>query len=335
LSGKTVVITGASGFIGKHVTKEFLDNGYHVRGSVRSDAKALETKEAVGGDYNGALSFVELDLLKDDGWSGALEGADFLVHTASPFPLASPKDPQELIRPAVDGTLRALKAAKNAGIDRVVITSSCVAIYNDTLDANQNQFDETNWSPTEKSFTSAYEDSKTLAELAAWDFVKSEAPQMQLSTVNPGAVFGVPLDANYGASLELVERLLKGQDPMLPDLSIPIVDVVDVALMHRLALETDAAAGQRFPACSGALTMIEAAKILNAEISSSKAKTRQAPNWLIKLMAKVNSEMKTVAPRLGRAADISSKNAESKLGMKLVSPKDTLLASAHFLVQSN
>ncbi len=330
---KTVVVTGASGFIGKHIVKELLAHGYTVRGSVRSDAKAEETRAAVGPDGLDRLSFVNLDLLSDDGWDEALVGADALLHTASPFPVAEPKDPDELIRPAVDGTERALRAAKRAGVERVVVTSSCVAIYNDTLRSDQTVLDETNWSPTREDFTSAYDDSKTLAELAAWDFVREEAPEITLSTVNPGVVWGVPLDDNYGSSLEVVERVYTGQDPMLPDLSFPVVDVGDVARMHRLAMELDAAAGERFLAAAGALTMIEMAEILNAEVAGSTAKTRKAPNFLIRLLARFNADMKSVAPRLGKSGLVSGANAEQKLGIEFVTPREALLRSGRFLAE--
>lgn len=328
---KTVVVTGASGFIGKHITKELLDNGYRVVATVRSDGKADETRAAVGSDRLDSLSFAFVDLLSDDGWDGALRGADALVHSASPFPLGSPKDPDELIRPAVDGTRRALRAARAAGVNRVVSTSSCVAIYNDTLRADQTILDETNWSPTGQPFTTAYDDSKTLAERTAWDYVETEAPDMELATVNPGVVLGAPLDTSYGASLAIVERLLDGRDPMLPDLSLPVVDVADVARMHRLALEVDAAVGQRFPATSGPLTMIEMAHVLNANIPGSRAKTRQAPSWLIKAMALFNADMKSVAPRLGSSGAVSGSNAESRLGIDFIPPKEALLTSARFI----
>ncbi len=328
---KTVLVTGASGFIGKVIVKELLDNGYVVRGSVRSDAKAEETRKAVGESDESKLSFVKLDLNSDDGWADALQGVDALLHTASPFPIASPKDPEELIRPAVDGTLRALRAAKAAGVERVVVTSSVAAIYNDDLRSDQKVLDHTNWSPTGSSATSAYEDSKTLAEQAAWQFVEDEAPKIELSTINPGVVWGTPLDRSYGSSLELVERLLKGQDPALPDLSFPIVDVADVAKMHRLALERPEAVGERLPAAAGALTMIASAKLLNKHIESSKAKTRKAPDFMVKLMAIFDSDMKSIKNRLGVSGEVSSANSQDKLGMQFISPQDALLASAKFI----
>ncbi|MEM9654262.1 MAG: aldehyde reductase [Actinomycetota bacterium] len=326
---QTVVVTGASGFIGKHIVKALLDGGYTVRGSVRSDAKAEETREAVGPDGLDRLSFVHLDLNSDDGWEEALVGADALMHTASPFPLDSPSDPEEIIRPAVDGTLRAMRAAAKAGVERVVLTSSCVAIYSDQLAPGQNAFDETNWSPGDTG--SAYDRSKTLAEQAAWDFVRDEAPQIKLSTVNPGVVLGVPLDKNFGTSLSLVERLLDGQDPMLPEIHMPMVDVSDVAAMHVVSLENQDAVGERFAAAAGAMWFQEMAQTLNDNIDGSKAKTRVAPRWMLTIMARFMSDLRTVVPRLGKIGLVSGAKAERVLGIQFTAPKDSLLASARYL----
>ncbi|MEM9037283.1 MAG: SDR family NAD(P)-dependent oxidoreductase [Actinomycetota bacterium] len=325
----SVVVTGASGYIGKHVVKEFLDHGYAVRATVRSDAKEAELREAIGADGADRLSVVRLDLNSDEGWDAALEGVDALIHTASPFPLATPNDPDELIRPAVDGTLRALRAAEAAGVRRAVLTSSCVAIYNDELRDGQTILDETNWSPTRQPFTTPYDDSKTLAERAAWEHVG--AAGTALSTVNPGVVLGEPLDDNFGSSLSLVEQLLGGEFPMLPDVNLPVVHVRDVAAMHRLALESDEAIGQRFPAVAGALSMVEMAEILNAEIPTSAAKVRRAPSFLIRLMARFNADMKSIAPRLGKSGAVSGANAERRLGMTFTSARDAVIESGRFL----
>ena len=187
-----VLITGASGYIGKHVTLQLLNQGYEVRASVRKLSKSAEVRDAVtphlidSNNLNSRLTFVELDLEKDSGWSEALSGVDVLLHTASPFPLVSPKDENDLIRPAVDGTLRALKAAKAAGVKRVILTSSVAAIYGCELPAGVSAYDETFWSDVNHPVGRvAYTKSKTLAEKAAWDFVKIDAPEIALTTINP------------------------------------------------------------------------------------------------------------------------------------------------------
>ena len=204
-----VFVTGASGFIAKHILRELLENEYQVRASVRSDGRKDELQALFP---DAALEFATLDLTRDDGWQDALKGCDVLIHTASPFPLTEPKDPQDLIRPAVDGTLRAMHAAKDAGIKRVVLTSSCAAIYKQADKPKMSPSDETNWTSPDEPSVGAYEASKTLAERAAWDFA-AENPDIALTTINPGAVFGPPMDARYGSSLELVEQLMTGKVP--------------------------------------------------------------------------------------------------------------------------
>ncbi len=246
----TVLLTGASGYIGKHITLQLLTAGYTVRASVRSGAKADEVRAAMtahlpaGFDLASKLSFVELDLESDSGWDAAIKGVDVLVHSASPFPIAQPKDEDDLVRPAVEGTLRAMKAAHSAGVKRVVLTSSVAAIYGTDLPTGKTEFDETVWSdPNHIIGRVAYTKSKTLAEKAAWDYIAANAPEIELTTVNPVLVAGAPLDAHFGASVSVVERVLNGVDPLLPDISFSIVDVKDVAAMHVKAISTDAAKG--------------------------------------------------------------------------------------------
>ena len=242
----TVLLTGASGYIGKHITLQLLNQGYKVRASVRKLSKSAEVRDAVfphladSSNLDSRLTFVELDLEKDSGWSDALNGIDVLLHTASPFPLVSPKDENDLIRPAVEGTLRALRAAKNSGVKRVILTSSVAAIYGRELPSGVESYDETMWTDINHPVGSvAYTKSKTLAEKAAWDFIKSDAPEIALTTINPVLVLGAPLDKNFGSSISLVERILNGKDPMLPDLKFAIVDVRDVATMHVDAIKND------------------------------------------------------------------------------------------------
>ncbi len=326
----TVVVTGASGFIGKHITKALLDGGYRVRATVRSDAKAAETRAAVGtdGDRGERLEFVHLDLMSDEGWDTALVGTDALLHTASPFPLQQPKNPDELIRPAVDGTLRALTAATANGVGRVVLTSSCVAIYNDELRPGETVYDETNWTPVDSPIATPYDLSKTLAERAAWEYVSTTDTAMSFSTVNPGVVLGAPLDDRYGTSLQLVERLLAGTDPMLPRVHMPIVDVLDVARLHVLSLQNDAANGERFAATSGALWFTEMAEIIKDEFPDSKVKTRQAPDFMVRALALVMKELKTVTSRLGHTAEVSGAKAERTFGIELLPPRDAVVNAA-------
>lgn len=319
-----VFVTGASGFIAKHIVRELLEKGHEVRASVRSEKR----KEELEGLFPDAkLEFAFLDLNKDDGWTEAMEGCDVLMHTASPFPLAAPKDPQELIRPAVEGTLRAMNAAKAAGIKRVILTSSCAAIYKQADKPNMQPSDESNWTTPDDPSVGAYEASKTLAEKAAWDFVANE-PDMVLTTINPGAVFGPPMDGRFGASLELVEQLMTGKVPMAPPMDMVVVDVRDVARMHVAAIDLEAAKGERFAAVSASPRFIELAQMLNGWDASLKTPTREAPAWLLRIMALFSADAKVIAPNLGRTLAVSGRKAEETFGVPFIPVKDALIASA-------
>jgi len=336
-----VLITGASGYIGKHITLQLLNQGYKVRASVRSLSKSSEVKNAVkphlldSSELDSRLTFVELDLEKDSGWDSALKDIDVLMHTASPFPIASPKDENELIRPAVDGTLRALKAAKNAGVNRVILTSSNAAVYGCDLPAGKSEYDETMWTDVNHPIGRvAYTKSKTLAEKAAWDFVKTQAPQIELTTINPVLVLGAPLDNNFGSSISVVERIMKGKDPMLPDLRFSIVDVRDVAQMHVQAIKNDATKGERILAASQTFSFVEIAKYLKSIYPKSKIKTGKAPSVLIKFLSLFDGEIKAVLPLLGKPMITSNKKAQMLLGIKFIPVEVTLKESAAYLVKN-
>ena len=337
----TVLITGASGYIGKHTTLQLLNQGYKVRASVRSLSKSAEVKNAVkphlldSSDLDSRLTFVELDLEKDSGWDAALKGIDVLMHTASPFPIASPKDENELIRPAVDGTLRALKAAKSAGVNRVILTSSNAAVYGCDLPAGKSEYDETMWTDVNHPIGRvAYTKSKTLAEKAAWDFIKTQAPQIELTTINPVLVLGAPLDNNFGSSISVVERIMKGKDPMLPDLRFSIVDVRDVAQMHVEAINNDETKGERILAASQTFSFVEIAKYIKSIYPKSKIKTGKAPSALIKFLSLFDGEIKAVLPLLGKPMITSNKKAQKILGIKFIPVEVTLKESAAYLVKN-
>jgi dihydroflavonol-4-reductase len=337
----TVLLTGSSGYIGKHITLQLLNAGFEVRASVRNSGKAEEVRAAMdahlpaGFDLAGKLSFVELDLESDSGWDAAIKGVDVLVHSASPFPIASPKDENDLVRPAVEGTLRAMNAAHGAGVKRVVLTSSVAAIYGTDLPAGKTEFDETIWSdPTHIIGRVAYTKSKTLAEKAAWDYIAAHAPEIELTTVNPVLVAGAPLDAHFGASVSVVERVLNGVDPLLPDISFSIVDVKDVAAMHVKAITTDAAKGQRFIAAAGMRTFLQIAEALKAEFRGRKISTTMAPSFVIRFLALFDGEVKAVLPSLGKHIGVNSSKARKTLGIDFIPVETTLAETAHYLIDN-
>lgn len=319
-----VFVTGASGFIAKHILRELLENGYEVRASVRSDRRKDELK---GLFLDSSLEFATLDLTRDEGWQDALKGCDVLIHTASPFPLTEPKDPQELIRPAVDGTLRAMRAAKDAGIKRVILTSSCAAIYKQADKPKMQPSDETCWTSPDDPSVGAYEASKTLAERAAWDFV-AEHPDIALTTINPGAVFGPPMDARYGSSLELVEQLMTGKVPMAPPMDMVAVDVRDVARMHVTAIDLEATRGERFAAASGTHRFLELGDFLKGWDPSLKTPGREAPVWLLRILGLFSKDAKGVLGNVGRTLAVSGAKAEKTFGLDFIPVKDALIASA-------
>jgi dihydroflavonol-4-reductase len=337
-----VLLTGASGYIGKHITLQLLNQGHEVRASVRNLSKSAQVRDAVrphlldSSNLDSRLTFVELDLEKDSGWEAALNGVDVLMHTASPFPLASPNDENELIRPAVEGTLRALKAAKSSGIKRVILTSSMAAIYGCELPAGISEYDETMWTDvTHPVGRVAYTKSKTLAEKAAWDFIKESAPEIALTTINPVLVLGAPLDKNFGSSISVIERILSGKDPMLPDLKFAIVDVRDVAKMHVDAIKNDSTKGERILASSETKSFVEIAKLLKSIYPKSKVKTAQAPTFLIQFLAIFDGTVKSILPQLGKPMKISTAKAKRLLGVSFISGDVAIKESADYLIKNN
>ncbi len=337
---RLALLTGASGFIAKHIAAQLLDAGWRVRASVRNPARADEVRAAlaprVAADRLQAhLEFVELDLTQDANWDSALSGADALVHTASPFPLSQPEDDDELIGPAVEGTLRALRAARSAGVLRVVLTSSIAAVMHCDLPPGREGYDASDWTDPAHPRATTYDRSKTMAERAAWDFVRDTAPDMALTTINPGLVLGPLLDDRFGSSLSLVERVLSGKDPLQPNFGLPLVDVRDVAQMHVQALEMPGTAGKRYIASAGTLRFGEMAAYLKRHFPDRRIGTRTAPNLLMRIAAIWDAEVRSIVPSLGFLPQISARPAERDMGIDFIPPTDALLASAQDLVRRN
>jgi len=327
-----VLLTGVSGFIAKHVALKLLNAGYSVRGTLRRMDRADEVRSALAPyltEHAGDLGFVQADLEADAGWSEAMSGVSALVHTASPFPIAQPKDPAQVIRPAVEGTERVLKAAAAAGVRRVVLTSSTVAVLNEAKpDSLQ---DEADWCDIHLPGTTPYAKSKTLAERSAWEIAKTRG--LKLTTINPGLVLGPPLDEHYGSSLGLVERVLKGKDPMMPPVGFPMVDVRDVAEMHLRALQRPETIGRRYIAASGSLAMADMGRTLKAAYPTRRIPTREAPTLLVRFLALFDPQVRSILPKLGHLERVSNARAVSEMGMEFIAPKAALLASADWLVK--
>jgi len=337
-----VLLTGASGYIGKHITLQLLNQGYEVRASVRSLEKTAEIFDALSGYLKDAnvlktnLTFVELSLDSDAGWNDAMADIDVVIHSASPFPLVIPADENELIRPAVDGTLRAFKAAKKAGVKRVILTSSNAAVFGRDLPKGATEFDETMWTDINHPIgRAAYRKSKTLAERAAWDFVKNEAPEIALTVINPSLVIGAPLDNKFGSSMAIIDQLIQGTRRMLPNLRVGIVDVKDVARMHVDSIKIDATKGERILASTGTLSLVEIAKIIKADNPEIKVITRRAPTWLLKLRAIFKKDQKPGLLLVGRPNLISNGKARSLFAFNFIQPKVSIKESAKFLISNS
>jgi dihydroflavonol-4-reductase len=328
---KKVLVTGISGYIGQHCAAELLKQGYSVRGSVRS---LTRTDEVINGikkviDPKGNIEFCELNLLKNEGWDKAMEGCDFVLHVASPYVAKEPRNENDLIKPAVEGTERALRAAQKSGIKRLVLTSSMVSMLGD---ANGSiNIDQNSWSNVNAKHASAYLKSKTLAEKSAWDFINNQQGdnKLELVVVNPGPVYGPTLSGNLsGESMSMFKNLITGKMPMLPKAAINMSDVRDIANIHVKALENDKANGKRFiVATEKAHSFQEIAEILKSN-KYNKVSTRLAPNFLLKFMANFNDDLKGMRPFIGNTfnADISS--TKKTFNWKPISLEKTVLDTA-------
>ena len=327
---KTVLLTGISGYIGLHCAQQLLDSGYRVRGSVRSVAKEQEVLDTLGtvSDKIANLSFVRLDLSSDKGWDEAAQGCDYVLHVASPFVLANPKTEDEMIKTAVNGTLLALKAAKNAGVKRVVLTSSMAAIMGNKKSGTMRPDD---WADVNEPKMSTYFKSKTLAEKAAWDFVNVQTgdDKIELVVINPGGVFGPPLGRNIsGQSMDLLSQMLGGKMPMVPDIAFPMVDVRDVAKLHVEAMTHPDASGLRIIAASSEPhSFIEVAQILN-EGGYQGPSTKKAPSFLLRIMSIFDREAKGMVGILGMNVNADNSKTRALFDWKPLSFKDSVLASA-------
>jgi nucleoside-diphosphate-sugar epimerase len=334
----TILVTGGSGFIGSHSMLQLLAAGHQVRTTVRSlkrerDVRAM-LKEG-SADPGDRLSFIAADLGNDAGWPEAVAGCEYMLHVASPFPQTVPKHEDELIVPAREGTLRVLRASRDVGVKRVVLTSSFAAIgYGRKPQAAP--FDETSWTDPNGDGVLPYVKSKTLAERAAWDFVADEGGRIELSVVNPVGVFGPVLGSDYATSILLVQRMMDGALPGCPQLYFGVVDVRDVADLHIRAMTHPAAKGERFLAVAGDfLSLLDIAKVLKGRMGAlaKRVPTRQLPNWLVRLAALRDPAVKQILPELGKRKNATNEKARRVQGWAPRSNEESIVATAESLVR--
>lgn len=332
----TILVTGGSGFIASHCIARLLADGHRVRASVRSAAREGDVRAMLrqaGVEAGEQLSFARADLEHDAGWAQAVAGCDYVLHVASPFPPGLPRHEDELIVPAREGALRVLRAARDAGVKRVVLTSSFAAIgYGHPQ--RQAPYDESVWSDLSGP-VAAYPKSKTLAERAAWEFIEREGAGLELAVVNPVGVFGPILGPDYSTSILLVQRLMQGALPGCPQLHFGVVDVRDVVDLHLRAMTDPAARGERFLAVAGDfLAVREMAEILKRRMGAAAAKvpTRTLPNWLVRLAALRDPAVRQILPDLGKHKNASNAKARGLLGWTPRSAEEALVATAQSLI---
>lgn len=336
MSGELVLVTGGSGFLGAHCIVELLKAGYRVRTTVRTakrQANVLAMLRAGGVEPGDRLSFAIADLMSDAGWPQAVAGCDYVLHVASPFPPGVPKHEHDLIVPAREGALRVLRAARDAGVKRVVLTSSFAAIGYGKMPPGP--FTEESWTdPTAK--VSAYVKSKTLAERAAWDFIAAEGGRLELAVINPVGIFGPVLGSDHSTSTEFVQRMMNGAMPGLPRLSFGVVDARDVADLHVRAMTNPAAKGERFLAVSGDfMTVREIAQTLKTRLGDAAARvsTRQLPDWLVRIVGLFNPEAAQLVTELGKVKNATNAKAVRMLGWAPRSREDALAATGESLIR--
>ena len=327
----TVLVTGGSGFIASHTIVQLLAAGHQVRTTIRTAARERELRSLLRDER---VSFFVADLEADTGWKSAVVGCDYVLHTASPLPRGVPKHEDELILPAREGALRVLRAARDAGVRRVVMTSSFAAIgYGH--EPTSTPFNEKAWTdPTHG--VSAYVKSKTLAERAAWSFVASEGGSLELSVVNPVLVLGPALSADYSTSLYVVKRMLDGGMPGCPKLYFGIVDARDVADLHIRCMTYPAAKGERFLATAGDfLALIDVAKVLRARMGpiARKAPARELPNWVVRLGSLVSAQLRQLLPEVGKVKNGTNEKSRRLLGWTPRSSEEAIVATAESFVR--
>ena len=326
---ETVLVTGGTGFIGLHCLQQLLDKGYKVRTTIRSESRKQEVLEAMKKHSSNCenLEFYIADLLKDDGWKEAVEGSKYVLHVASPFFLGEPENEDVFIKPAVEGTLRVLKACADADVQKVVLTSSFAAVgYGHPRE--KEVYTEEDWSSVDGEI-SAYAKSKTLAEKAAWEFVENleESKKFDLTVINPVAVTGPMLTSDIGSSNDFLLKLISGSMPACPKIHMGYIDVRDVAKAHIFSMTEEKTNGERIIVSENEMFFAEVGKTLN-EAGFKKSPTKELPNFLVKLMSFFVGELKTLLSALDRKGDIDKTKAERFFDWEYISTEQSVTETA-------
>jgi nucleoside-diphosphate-sugar epimerase len=333
----TVLVSGGTGFLGGWCIATLLERGYDVRTTARDPAREQAVRDAVksaGIDAGPRLTVLAADLTADDGWAEAATGCRYVMHVASPFPPVQPKNPDELIVPARDGALRVLRAALEAGVERIAMTSSVAAIRGGREASPDAPHTEADWTDSADTSRTPYVRSKTIAEQAAWEHVRGAGAEDRLATIQPGAIIGPALNDDHSYSLQAIQRLLDGM-PAMPKLGFTFVDVRDVADLHLRALTDPAAAGERFIATDRFLWTAEVAAIIRDRLGDAapKVPTHVAPNLLIRIAALFDGSIRSIVGDLGRQQWISTDKARTTLGWTTRPVEDSIEDCARSLLR--
>ena len=329
---ETVLVTGGTGFIGLHCLQQLLDKGYKVRTTIRSESRKQEVMDAMKKHSSNCenLEFFIADLLNDDGWKEAVEGSKYVLHVASPFFLGEPENEDVFIKPAVEGTLRVLKACADADVKKVVLTSSFAAVgYGHSRE--KEVYTEEDWSSVDGEI-SPYAKSKTLAEKAAWEFVESleESKKFELTVINPVAVTGPMLTNDIGSSNDFLLKLISGSMPACPKIHMGYIDVRDVAKAHIFSMTEEKTNGERIIVSENEMFFAEVGKTLN-EAGFKKSPTKEMPNFLVKIMSLFVGELKTLLSALNRKGDIDKTKAKSFFNWDYISTEQSVTETARQL----
>ena len=332
-----VLLTGVSGWIAKHTAIELLNKGYEVLGTVRNNNLIDQTRQTIG-KYAPIekLSFVELDLLKDEGWNEAAKGCKYIFHIASPFPIKVSRNREVLLPVAVDGTIRVLNAGLNAGVEQIIKTSSIVAMFRKPNRTNPYTFGEHDW--TDENWTEGVNDyflSKTKAEKAAWELMESKGLKNKLTTICPGGVFGDALDKKGGTSIEYVRQFMAGKFPGAPKFAVLISDVRDIAKAHVACIGNTKVGGRRLIVGKEVKKLVELSQLM-AEAMPEYAKKlpkKELPNFMVKLISYIDSSAKTMIPDLGIMMQTDPTYAEKLLGFEFKAAKDCMAENAKSVVR--
>lgn len=334
-----VLVTGGTGFVASHCILQLLQQGYQVKTTIRTPDKKNKVQDMLrtGGitDFQ-HIQFIVADLTSDSNWSLAVADCEYVLHVASPIFLRVPKDPDEMIRPAVDGTLRVLKAAREGGVKRVVMTSNFGAVGYSHKDPTTLITEQDYTDPNEKGL-SAYNKSKVMAEMAAWQFIRTQGNGLEFCTVNPMGIFGPSLGPDLSSGFELLRNIMNGEMKAIPNMVLGIVDVRDVADLHIRAMTCAQANGERFLALAGGtMSLLQIAQFIKDKMPAVgvKISTKPLADWKVKIAALLgNQKAKAVAPLLGINCNASNQKAKTVLGWAPRSNETAVLAAAESLIK--